>query len=185
VRSVPIRLLQNITATIDRFSEWTGRILSWLTLLLVLVQFAIVVGHYIFHSGSIFFQESLLYMHSMIFLGAAAYTLRHNGHVRVDVFYSRFSEKAKAWVNLVGGLLFLFPMTGVIGWMAWPYVGASWENLEGSIESSGIQAVYLLKSMMLFFVFTLFLQGVSLLLHALLTLLDREHLLTDEEPEKL
>lgn len=177
-----INLLRNIAATIDRLSEWTGRILSWLTLLLVLAQFAIVVGHYIFHSGSIFFQESLLYMHSMIFLGAAAYTLRHNGHVRVDVFYCRFSDKTKAWVNLIGAFLFLFPMTAVIGWMAWPYVSASWDSLEGSIESSGIQAVYLLKSMILFFIVTLFLQGVSLLLRALFTLLDIEHL-AEEKPE--
>lgn len=136
---MPIRLLQNITAAIDRFSEWTGRILSWLTLLLVLVQFAIVVGHYIFHSGSIFFQESLLYMHSMIFLGVAAYTLRHNGHVRVDVFYSRFSEKAKAWVNLLGVLLFLFPMAGVIGWMAWPYVGARGKILKAPLNRAAFR----------------------------------------------
>ena len=158
--------------------------ISWLTLFLVLMQFIIVIGHYIFHEGSIFLQESLLYMHSAVFLGAAAYTLRHNGHVRVDVFYSRFNERTKAWVNFLGCLIFLFPVTVLILWMAWPYVAASWESLEGSIETSGIQAVYLLKSMILFFAATLLLQGISMLLHSLLTILNVEHI-SDEKPEVL
>ncbi len=177
-------LLTKTSSLIDQISETTGRVVSWLTLCLVLMQFTIVVGHYIFHVGSIFLQESLLYMHSMIFLGAAAYTLRHNGHVRVDVFYSRFSEKTKAWVNLIGCLFFLLPVAGLIFWMAWPYVASSWEAMEGSIESSGIQAVYLLKSMILFFAATLLLQGISLLLHSWLTILNVEHL-TEEKPEVL
>jgi len=179
-----INLTQQITRRIDQCSEWTGRILSWLTLFLVLMQFSIVIGHYIFREGAIFLQESLLYMHSMIFLGAAAYTLRVGGHVRVDVFYGQFQEKTKAWVNLIGCLFFLLPMTILIFWMAWPYVVSSWENMEGSIESSGIQAVYLLKSMILFFAFTLCLQGVSLLLHSMLTILNVEHL-PEDTPEIL
>ncbi|MBL4894873.1 MAG: TRAP transporter small permease subunit [Emcibacter sp.] len=179
-----IAFFTKITHLIDQFSEGTGRVISWLTLCLVLMQFIIVLGHYIFHEGAIYLQESLLYMHSAIFLGAAAYTLRHNGHVRVDVFYSRFAEKTKAWINLLGCLFFLFPVTGLIGWMAWPYVMDSWEIMEGSIESSGIQAVYLLKSMILFFAITLFLQGISLLLHSVLTILNVEHL-SEEEPEVL
>lgn len=158
--------------------------ISWLTLFLVLMQFTIVIGHYIFREGAIFLQESLLYMHSMIFLGAAAYTLLHNGHVRVDVFYNRFQEKTKALINLIGCAFFLFPITAVITWMAWPYVTSSWEIFEGSIESSGIQAVYLLKSMILFFSITLFLQGFSLFLHSILTLLNVEHL-TEDRPELL
>lgn len=179
-----INFLKHITRRIDHFSEWTGRVVSWLTLFLVLMQFAIVVGHYIFREGAIFFQESLLYMHSMIFLGAAAYTLRHNGHVRVDVFYNQLREKTKAWINFIGCAFFLLPITAVVTWMAWPYVMSSWEIFEGSIESSGIQAVYLLKSMILFFSITLFLQGFSLFLHSILTILNSEHL-TEDSPELL
>ena len=179
-----IKFLTKTTSIIDQFSDSTGRALSWLTLCLVIMQFIIVIGHYIFHEGSIFLQESLLYMHSMIFLGAAAYTLRHNGHVRVDVFYNILGNRTKAWINLLGCLFFLLPMAGLICWMAWPYVANSWETLEGSIESSGIQAVYLLKSMILFFAITLILQGVSLLFHSLLTLLNAEQP-TDEKPEIL
>jgi len=175
-------LLARISRAIDRISEAIGRTISWLTLMLVLMQFLIVIGHYIFHIGAIYLQESLLYMHSMIFLGAAGYTLRHNGHVRVDIFYSHFSEKARAWINLVGCLFFLIPVVSVIGWMAWPYVADSWQSWEGSIESSGIQAVYLLKSMILFFAATLFLQSLSLLLHSGLTIAGVEHL-REEPPE--
>jgi len=174
--------LLKISRGIDRFSDATGRAVSWLTLMLVLMQFVIVVGHYIFHIGAIFLQESLLYMHSVIFLGAAAYTLRHNGHVRVDIFYSHFGEKARAWINLLGCVFFLLPVVTVIGWMAWPYVAASWQTFEGSIESSGIQAVYLLKSMILFFAASLLLQGLALLLHSLLTIIGVEHI-AEEQPE--
>ncbi|MCF8474506.1 MAG: TRAP transporter small permease subunit [Emcibacter sp.] len=179
-----IEIIKKIAVGIDQFSEWTGRLISWLTLCLVLMQFIIVLGHYIFRVGEIYLQESLLYMHSMIFLGASAYALLHNGHVRVDVFYSRFSEKNKALVNFLGCLFFLFPVIILILWMAWPYVLSSWESLEGSIETSGIQAVYLLKSMILLFACTMFLQAISLLLHSWLTLFNIEHP-TEEKPELL
>lgn len=175
-----MKALSTLAGFIDRLNEGLGRMVSWLTLFMVLMQFAIVVFHYIFREGSIFLQESLLYMHSMIFLAGAAYTLKHNGHVRVDVIYSRLSDKAKAWVNLVGSVIFLFPVLGVIGWMAWPYVFNSWQILEGSIETSGIQAVYLLKSMIILFVVSMALQAVSLMCHALLTIRDKEQASSEE-----
>ncbi|WP_321392072.1 TRAP transporter small permease subunit [Emcibacter sp.] len=175
-------MIEKITGVIDLINEKLGRIIAWATLILVLVQFGIVITHYIFRDGSIFLQESLLYLHSLIFLGAAGYTLKHNGHVRVDVFYGNFSEKAKAWVNLLGTLLFLTPVTVVIGWYSWPFVMDSWSAMEGSIESSGIQAVYLLKSMILLFVFFILLQGLSLVLHSLRIIRGAEHL-TEEKLE--
>tara|TARA_B100001939_G_scaffold326842_1_gene320671 strand:- start:15437 stop:15973 length:537 start_codon:yes stop_codon:yes gene_type:complete len=168
-------MITRLTRIIDHFNDRLGRLISWATLALVLTQFGVVVSHYIFRTGSIFFQESLLYLHSLIFLGAAGYTLKHNGHVRVDVFYSRFSARRKALVNLLGCLVFLFPMLGVICWMSWPYIADSWAAGEGSIESSGIQAVYLLKSLILLFVVSLFLQGISLTLHSLNTLRGKTH----------
>ncbi|WP_417317629.1 TRAP transporter small permease subunit [Emcibacter sp.] len=170
-----------ITGLIDQINEKLGRFISWATLLLVLLQFGIVISHYIFRDGSIFLQESLLYLHSLIFLGAAGYTLKHNGHVRVDVFYGSFSEKKKAWVNLVGSLLFLFPVSLVIGWYSWPFVLDSWAAMEGSIEASGIQAVYLLKSLILVFVVFILLQGLSLILHSLRIILGQEHLMEEKQ----
>ena len=175
-------MIEKITDFIDLINEKLGRLVAWATLLLVLVQFAIVIGHYIFREGSIFMQESLLYLHSLIFLGAAGYTLKHNGHVRVDVFYGNFSERTKAWINLLGTLLLLLPVTGVIGWYSWPFIADSWAALEGSIEASGIQAVYLLKSLILVFVVFILLQGLSLILHSLRIIRGAEHLV-EEKPE--
>jgi len=174
-------ILARISSIIDLFNEQLGRAISWMTLALVVVQFAIVLFHYVFREGSIFLQESLLYMHSLIFLGAAGYTLLHNGHVRVDVFYRDLPEKIKAWINLIGCLIFLFPVMGLIGWMSWPYVTDSWAALEGSVESSGIQAVYLLKSMILLFVAGVVLQGLSLCLHSLMILSGEEHFNEEEQ----
>src|SRR5262245_56886607 len=73
----------------------------------------------------------------MVMLGAA-HTLRINGHVRVDVFYSRYGERARLWLDLVGGLLFLLPMTVVIGWLAWPMVANSWAVGEVSANAGGL-----------------------------------------------
>jgi len=175
-----VKTLSAFAGFIDHINEKLGRVTAWLTLLMVLVQFAIVLSHYIFHTGSIFLQESLLYMHSMIFLAGAAYTLKHNGHVRVDVIYSRLGDKARAWINLLGSLIFLFPVLGIIGWMAWPYMMDSWQILEGSIETSGIQAVYLLKTMILLFVITMILQGVALICHSLLSICGQEKTIAEE-----
>lgn len=165
---------------IDAVNETIGKICSWATLTLVLVQFGIVIINYLYSEGNIAVQESLTYMHSLVFLGAAGYTLLHNGHVRVDIFYSKMNEKGKAYINLFGSLLILFPVLICIGVYALPFVGQSWQILEGSIETSGLHIVYVLKSMILLFVFSTFIQGVSVSLHSLLVIMGHEHL--EEEP---
>ncbi|MAU41679.1 MAG: C4-dicarboxylate ABC transporter permease [Kordiimonas sp.] len=165
---------------IDRGNDYLGRLVSWLTLGLVILQFGIVLMHYVFHIGSVLLQESLLYLHSMIFLMGAGYTLFHNGHVRVDVIYGNLSARTKAWIDLLGTLLFLLPVTILISWMAYPYVVDSWAILEGSMESSGLQAVYLLKTIILIFTASLFLQGLSLIFHCLCELTGTTHM--PEEP---
>ncbi len=164
----------------DAVNEMIGKICSWATLTLVLVQFAIVLINYLYSEGIIAVQESLTYMHSLVFLGAAGYTLLHNGHVRVDIFYSKMSEKKKAYINLFGSLLILFPVLICIGLYALPFVIQSWEIREGSIETSGLHIVYILKSMILLFIVSTFIQGISISLHSILVMLGYEHLV--EEP---
>ena len=151
--------LAKLARSIDSINETIGKITSWSALLLVFIQFGIVVINYLYSEGSIAVQESLTYLHSLLFLGAAGYTLLHNGHVRVDIFYSKMSERKKALVNLVGTLVILFPVLVMIGVFAWPYVSQSWAIMEGSTESSGLQLVFLLKSMILLFVLSTFIQG--------------------------
>ena len=168
--------LAKFARTIDAINEVIGKIASWSALCLVFVQFGIVMINYLYSEGSIAVQESLTYMHSLLFLGAAGYTLLHNGHVRVDIFYSKMNEKKKAYINLIGSVVILFPVLIAIGVYAWPYVSQSWDIMEGSTESSGLHLVFLLKSMILLFVVSTFIQGISISAHSILTILGFEHL---------
>ncbi len=165
---------------IDNVNEVIGKITSWAALGLVLVQFGIVMMNFLYSEGVIAVQESLTYMHSLLFLGAAGYTLLHNGHVRVDIFYSKMNEKKKAYVNLLGSLIILFPVLLFIGIYAWPFVAQSWQILEGSIETSGLHIVFILKSMILLFVFSTFIQGIAISLHSILVIMGYEHLEEEE-----
>ena len=152
-------------------SEWSGQLIAWLTLAMVIVTFAIVVLRYGFETGWIAMQESVTYMHALVFLIGIAYTLKHDGHVRVDIFYNKMSERGKAWVNLSGTLLLLFPVTIFIAWISWDYVFASWQFKEQSGEAGGLPWVYLLKSSILLMTLLLLIQGISQFLLNLLYLL--------------
>lgn len=175
-----MEIIAKTARAIDGINEMIGKITSWAALGLVLVQFGIVMVNYLYSEGMIAVQESLTYMHSLVFLGAAGYTLLHNGHVRVDIIYSKLNEKKKAWINLLGSLIILFPVLIIIGVYAMPFVAQSWDILEGSIETSGLHIVYILKSMILLFVASTFIQGISMTLHSILIILEYEHL--KEEP---
>ena len=163
--------LISLVRAIDSFNEALGRKTAWLALTTVLIQFLVVVMRYIFGIGSIMMQEGVIYMHAILFMVGASYTLLHDGHVRVDVFYRDASPKRKALVDLVGVIIFLIPVCLIIWWFTWPYVSASWAVLEGSKETSGIQAVFLLKSVVLVFAGLMILQGISMALKSLLFLL--------------
>ena len=99
-----------VARMIDALNETIGRSVAWLALFMVLVQFIVVVMRYVFGIGSIFMQESIVYMHAIVFLAAAGYTLLHDGHVRVDIFYGSATPRQKAIVNLLGVLIFLWPI---------------------------------------------------------------------------
>jgi TRAP-type mannitol/chloroaromatic compound transport system permease small subunit len=155
--------MHGLIGAIDGLNERVGRWVSWLTLLMVLLQFAIVLFRYVFGIGWIAAQEAIVYMHAAVFLGLAGYTLRHDGHVRVDIYYGSASPRAKARVDLFGSLCLLLPMSTAIFVLAFPYVMSSWRVLEGSPEGqNGIPGVFLLKSMILAFALLVALQGLSL-----------------------
>ncbi len=154
--------MEKIAQIIDRINEWTGRLTAWLTLAMVAVTFTVVVMRYLFDLGSIALQESITFMHAMVFMLGAAYTLRHEGHVRVDIFYSRFGARGRAWVDLLGVLLLLLPVTLFICWISWEYVASSWSQLEGSREAGGLSGVFLLKSLIPLMALLLLLQGIAM-----------------------
>jgi TRAP-type mannitol/chloroaromatic compound transport system permease small subunit len=162
--------LHALARGIDHLSETTGRIIAWLTLGTVLVTFVVVVLRYVFQSGSIALQESISYLHATVFMLGAAYTLKHDGHVRVDILYSDLGPRGKAWVNLVGTLLMLMPVCGFILYVSWEYVAVSWSMHEGSQEAGGLDAVFLLKTVIPLMATLLLLQGLSMVLHSILVL---------------
>jgi TRAP-type mannitol/chloroaromatic compound transport system permease small subunit len=146
---------------IDRCNAAIGRMAAWAALFIVLVQFVVVVLRYAFGIGSIWLTESIIYGHATLFMLAAAWTLRENGHVRVDVFYSEASARTKAMIDLAGALLLLIPFMLVLLAFAVPYVGRSWAIFERSRETSGLPVVFVLKTLIPAFAIMFALQGVS------------------------
>jgi len=146
---------------IDRLNGAVGRAASWCALAIVLIAFAVVLMRYVLGIGSIWLQESVLYAHAALFLLAAAWTLKTDGHVRVDVFYAGAAPRTKAWIDLLGALLLLLPFMIALTCLSLPYVERSWAILERSRETSGLPLVFLLKALIPLFALLLALQGVA------------------------
>ncbi len=153
---------------LDAVSIKVGHAASWLTLLMVLVTFVIVVMRYVFDMGLIWLQESLTWMHAAVFMLGAAYTLQQEQHVRVDIFYRKMSDKQRAWVNLLGVLVFVFPMCAFFVYQSIDYVAAAWSIREVSRNSGGLPYPFLplLKSVLVIMPIAVALQGLSIALRA-------------------
>lgn len=178
-----MRLLAFLAGVIDRFNQRIGMSVAWLALFMVLIQFSVVVLRYVFGYSSIFMQESIIYMHGFLFLLGAGYTLLHNGHVRVDIFYREASPKRKAATDIFGVFAFLIPVCVCFLVYSWPYVGNSWSMLESSKETSGIPAVFILKSAIIIFCVLIILQGLSMAIHSLRIITGDEEPAPEEEHE--
>ena len=166
---------ENHPNLLDRFSSLTGRLTAWLTLLMVIVTFVIVVMRYLFDAGLIWMQESVVWMHAFVFMVGAAYTLRRDEHVRVDIFYREMSAIGRAWVDLLGVLIFLLPLCIFLTVKAWDFVAVSWALREVSRESGGLPypLLPLLKTVLLIMPVTVALQGLSLALNSFKTIRNR------------
>ena len=156
--------LAAIANMIDIGVERLGRLLAWLALVMASIVASVVLLRYCFAIGSIALQESIGYLHATLFMLGIGYTYKHNGHVRVDIFYRDFAPKRRALVDLFGTLLFLLPVALLIFLSSYDYVITSWRIGETSEESSGIPFVYGLKTLLLIMPVLLILQGIS---HAL------------------
>jgi TRAP-type mannitol/chloroaromatic compound transport system permease small subunit len=159
-----IRIMQ-FTRFLERLNVHVGRGVAWLTLIMVFVTFIIVVMRYLFDSGWIWLQESVTWMHAAVFMLAAAYTLAREEHVRVDIFYRRFTPRGRALVNAVGSLFLLIPVAVFIIFTSWDYVMLSWQIRESSREAGGLiyPFISMLKSLIPLMSIMLLLQGVVLL----------------------
>jgi len=147
--------------TIDWLNSRIGRAAAWLCVAVVAIQFAVVVLRYLFGAGSIWLQESILYSHTAMFLLAAAWTLKNDGHVRVDLIYASATPRTKAVIDLCGAIFLLIPFAAAILYFSLPYVARSWAIMEGSREASGLPLVFLLKTLIPVFAGMLILQGAA------------------------
>lgn len=151
----------------DLLSEAAGRLAAVLAIAIVALVFALVVARYGLGAGSVAAQEAVLWLHGTIFLLGAAYALRHDAHVRVDVFSQRWTPRTRAWVEFGGGLVLLLPFCVFVVAISWDYVAASWAAREGSRDPGGLPAWYLAKSLIPASALLLFAQGLANALRAL------------------
>lgn len=167
-----MRFLVGTIRAVEWLNERVGRVVSWLVLATVLLTFAVAILRYGVSFGRVWAQELYVWTHATVFMVAAGYTLLHEGHVRVDIFYQNARARTKAWINLFGTLFLLFPTIGLLSYVILPYVLLSWHRFEGSQEAGGMPGLFLLKSMMLLYCFFLVIQGIALIFRSILILLN-------------
>ncbi len=162
-----------------------GQVIAWGNLSLVLITALVVILRYGFDTGSIALQESVMYNHAFLFMLGIAYTYQLDKHVRVDVFYATYSNRRKAWVNLLGTLLFTLPAMTFIIWAGWDYVAVSWQIQESSAEAGGIAYLYLLKSLIIIMAGLVISQGLSVASQAGLELFVPNYAITQDSAENM
>ncbi|MEE8226775.1 MAG: TRAP transporter small permease subunit [Kiloniellales bacterium] len=173
--------LATFVRSIDRLNDAIGRSVAWLTLAMVLIAFTVVVLRYVYAIGWVWMQESYVWLHGIVFMIGAGYTLLHNGHVRIDIIYRPAGDRYKAVIDLFGSLLLLLPMVLIVFLVSIDYVASSWGKLEESREAGGLPGLFLLKTVIPLFCLLLGLQGLALAGRSLLVLSGNRELLPDAE----
>lgn len=166
--------MDKVIRFLDALALRTGGLIAPLTLVMVLLTGVVVTARYLFQVGAIPLQESVVFLHGMVFMLAIGYTLKEKGHVRVDILYQRFSPRSRAIIDLLGTIVFLGPVCVFIFWTSLEYVSLSWSMSESSAEPGGLPGIYLLKTLIPLMAILLFLQGVAEALRSLTTLLGRD-----------
>jgi TRAP-type mannitol/chloroaromatic compound transport system permease small subunit len=128
---------------------------------MALLTTAVVILRYGFATGSIAMQEAVTYLHGSLFMLGVAYALKTGAHVRVDIFYRCFTERQRAWVNALGGIVFLLPLCATILVISWGYVADAWAIRESSPEPGGIPFMYLLKTLLPLMAINLAIAGMA------------------------
>ncbi|MEM9919437.1 MAG: TRAP transporter small permease subunit [Bacteroidota bacterium] len=165
------KALESIVKIFGRLNEWVGRSIAWLTTALMLLVCFDVVTRYLLKDTATWIMELEWHLFALIFLIGAGYTLKHDRHVRVDLFYTRFSERDKAWVNLLGGLLFLVPWCLLIIYTSFGFALDAWQINEGSPDPGGLPARYIIKFSITIGMILLLLQALAQMAASALVLL--------------
>ena len=184
-----MRTLSTIVHGIDRLNERVGRAVSWLTVLMVINVFIVVVLRYSLSVGWIWMQELYVWTHATVFLLGAGYTLLHEGHVRIDLIYREASRRYKAIVNILGSLILGAPLIYLIFDRSLPMISRSWDSLEKSAEAGGMPGLFVFKSIVAVFAVLFGLQLLALFLRNVEVLLgveeDTEHQNAEDEESGL
>ena len=160
-----MRSLRRLSAAIDRLNDRIGSAIQWLTLVMVVIGAFNALARYTDQYTNLSLSSNVYldlqwYLFSLIFLMGSAYGLNHDYHVRVDVMYARLGRRARAWIDLIGSVLFLVPFSAVMLWVSWGPVVRSWAILETSPDPGGLPR-YPIKTVILVSFFLLFLQAIS------------------------
>ncbi len=156
-------MLNFVVNFFEKSNKVIGEYISWFIIFMVIIQLIIVMARYIFGIGFLKLQELLIYLHGLSFTLAAGYTLLNDEHVRVDLIYRASSDMYKSIINILGSLFFLIPFCLITYSTSLPYVKRSWKIFEGSPETSGLNAVYLLKTALIIFPLLLLIQALSII----------------------
>ncbi|MDF1535849.1 MAG: TRAP transporter small permease subunit [bacterium] len=159
---------------IDSINEWVGRVVAWATALVVVVVFVDVVMRYLFNTSYVFTQEMEWHLFAFIFLMGAGATLLKDGHVRVDIFYQRFGHRGRAWINLIGVILFLIPGCIMIIATSVKFAATSFAMLEGSPDPGGIPFRFILKSCIPAGFVLVLIQGLALGIRSFFHILNKD-----------
>lgn len=133
-----MKALLTISRIIDAVNERIGRTLLWLVLVVVLVSAANALSRYLLNIASNAWLELQWYLFAAIFLGCAGYTLLHNEHIRIDVISSRLSRRTQIWIDILGTVFFLLPVTLYMLWLSWPIFMFAWTSGEISNQAGGL-----------------------------------------------
>lgn len=172
-----MRILAFLVRLICGFNTLIGHIFSWLALGIVVICFTVVVQRYLFAISYVWMQDLYIWMNGAMFTAVAGFALMRGDHVRVDIFYRPASARHKAWVDLIGSVLFLLPFCTIVYMYSISAVVRAWSYYEGSANVGGMPGLFVLKSFIIAFVALLALQGIAMIARSLVVLGGRSDLL--------
>ncbi|HHX90151.1 MAG TPA: TRAP transporter small permease subunit [Paracoccus sp.] len=173
-------ILSYVMQAINLVNRLFGNIFMWLSLGIVLVCFWVVIERYFIGITRLWMQDLYPWMNGVMFTAVAGYALYRNDHVRVDIFYRPATTRTKAWLDLIGVVIFLLPTSWIVWNYTFTFVARSWRLFEGSANPGGMQALFILKSFILVFAVTVGIQGIAMGIRSILLIAGREDLVPDD-----
>ncbi len=173
----PLALVMRAVNALNRL---VGNVFAWLAPAIVIVCFWVVVERYFFANTRLWMQDLYVWLNGAMFTAVAGYALYRNDHVRVDIFFRPASLRRKAFLDLIGVVVFLLPFAYIVWTYSWPNVARSWARLEPSANVGGMPGLFVLRSFILGFAALLALQGIAMAIRSVLILGGRSDLVPED-----